>query len=202
VIVSMSETSVSEWIQELKEHTNEEAAQQIYERYIRRLIGRARAMLGAAGRRVADEEDIAAQAIQGLFEGVAKGRFPRLNDRNDLWQVLMRLVRCRVIDHWRRYQQEARLIRGESVFGASPDASSQPPGMNRISDDEPTPEEAAEFTESLRRRLAELPTQRHRQIALWKLEGRTNDEIAGLLGCTTRTVEYALNAIRKAWEGS
>lgn len=194
------EGSVSQWIDQLKADADQQAAQRIYERYIDRLIRRAGSLLGSASRRAADEEDIAVEAIHGLFQGIGQGRFPRLDDRDDLWQVLMRLVRCRVIDHLRKYGRETAVVQGESALGAGTDAGSQPPGMNRVSDDEPTPEEAAEFAESLRRRLGQLPVERQRQIALWKLEGRTNREIAELLGRTTRYVEYALHAIRTTWE--
>ena len=33
-----------------------------------------------------------------------------------------------------------------------------------------------------------------------KLEGYTNDEIAGQLGCSVRTVERRLRLIRKKWQ--
>lgn len=55
-----------------------------------------------------------------------------------------------------------------------------------------------EVEEALRNRLRQLEP-RHRQIAIWKLEGRTNEEIARLLGCVTRSVERALSVIRTTW---
>jgi DNA-binding CsgD family transcriptional regulator len=39
-----------------------------------------------------------------------------------------------------------------------------------------------------------------RQIALWKLAGYTNAEIATQLDCTLRTVERKLERIRAHWE--
>ena len=41
-----------------------------------------------------------------------------------------------------------------------------------------------------------------RQVALWKMEGYTNDEIADRPGCGPRTVTRKLNVIRKAWLAS
>ncbi len=38
-----------------------------------------------------------------------------------------------------------------------------------------------------------------RQIAFWKLEGYTNEEIAEKLECTLRTVERKLERIRAYW---
>jgi DNA-directed RNA polymerase specialized sigma24 family protein len=37
------------------------------------------------------------------------------------------------------------------------------------------------------------------RIAMWKLDGLTNSEIAERLGCVTRTVERRLDLIRKVW---
>ena len=197
-----SDGSVSDLIAELKQQPSQEAAQQIYQRYIGRLVRRAKSLLGDAPRGAADEEDIATRAINDLFAGIEEGRFPRLDDRQDLWQVLMMLMHRRVVDHLRKYGPEAALLQGESVLHGVSEDSAQAFGMARLPDDEPTPEEVMEFADSLRCRLADLPAERHRQIALWKLEGRSSEEIAGLLGYTKRTVEYALQAIRKAWEAA
>jgi DNA-directed RNA polymerase specialized sigma24 family protein len=38
-------------------------------------------------------------------------------------------------------------------------------------------------------------------VAVWKMEGYTNEEIAGKLGCATRTVERKLFLIRRVLEG-
>ena len=38
-----------------------------------------------------------------------------------------------------------------------------------------------------------------RQVALWKMDGYTVDEIAGRLGCARRTVARRLDLIRRTW---
>ena len=38
-----------------------------------------------------------------------------------------------------------------------------------------------------------------RKVAVWKMEGYTNEEIAGHLGCVPRTVERRLREIRQIW---
>jgi DNA-directed RNA polymerase specialized sigma24 family protein len=39
-----------------------------------------------------------------------------------------------------------------------------------------------------------------RQIALWKVEGYTNEEIAARLDCVPRTVERKVGRIRLLWK--
>jgi DNA-directed RNA polymerase specialized sigma24 family protein len=38
-----------------------------------------------------------------------------------------------------------------------------------------------------------------RRVALWKMEGYTNEEIAARLGCVTRSVERKLGVVRRLW---
>jgi len=103
-----SEGSVSACIRLWKQHASQEAARKIHFRYIARLTRWAKRLLGHAPCRVADEEDVAAEAIQGFFDGIKKGRFPHVDDRHDLTQVLWMLVNRRVIDHLRRYRRDPK----------------------------------------------------------------------------------------------
>ena len=73
-------------------------------------------------------------------------------------------------------------------------------GMAQFLGREPTPEDAAQFAEDYERLLARLGDETLRTIALSKLEGHTNEEIAAELGTSPRTVDRKLNLIRKIWE--
>ena len=66
--------------------------------------------------------------------------------------------------------------------------------------DEPTPEFAAQLAEGCRRLLDGLGEEGLRAVALAKMEGYTNAEIAGRLGCVVTTVERRLKSIRRIWE--
>jgi RNA polymerase sigma factor (sigma-70 family) len=189
--------TISQLIGRLKAHPDQEAAQRIYERYIERLVGLARSRLGAGPHRVADEEDVAHAAIRSLFEGISQGRFPRLSDRDDLWQILGMLVRRKAIDA-RRREARNHLV-GESILGRGPDPACGLRNLEQVAEQAPTPEDAIEFEEELRRRLGQLPKPHYRQVVLWKMEGRSSEEIAEMLGCTTRSVERYLVTIRLLW---
>jgi len=47
--------------------------------------------------------------------------------------------------------------------------------------------------------LEALDDRELRQVALWKMEGYTIEEIARRLGCVPRTVERKLKVIRSIW---
>jgi DNA-directed RNA polymerase specialized sigma24 family protein len=48
--------------------------------------------------------------------------------------------------------------------------------------------------------LDKLPNSEYRAIALWKMQGHPNEEIAARLGCAVATVERRLRVIRRLWE--
>jgi DNA-directed RNA polymerase specialized sigma24 family protein len=63
----------------------------------------------------------------------------------------------------------------------------------------PTPEFAAMVTDEYRRLFGSLSDESLRVVALLKLEGHSNEEIARSLDCGLRTVERKLEVIRKRW---
>ena len=85
------QVSISHWIQQLKE--GEQAGiQALWDRYFTRLVELARKKLAGAPRRAADEEDVALSAFDTFCRRAAEGHFPRLADRDDLWQILVMLT--------------------------------------------------------------------------------------------------------------
>lgn len=197
-----SHDSVSDWLVRLKAG-DEETAQRLWKRYLRRLIRVASRRLGSAPKRVADEEDVVLSAFHAFLEGAQDGRFSRLDDRNDLWQVLVVLTERKAIGLMRRERaakRGGRKVRGESVFGTRSKSHSQARGLSRIADREPTPAFAALLREELSQILRRLNDHDLQRLAIGKLEGRTNSELAELLGISQRAVERKLRLIRHLWE--
>ena len=64
---------------------------------------------------------------------------------------------------------------------------------------EPTPEMAVEFAEQLSASLEALARDDLRQVALSKMEGFTNSEIAKQMGRSVTTIERKLRTIRSIW---
>ena len=97
----MADASVTMWLHQLRDGDSL-AAQKLWESYYCRLVRLARSKLRAMPRRSADEEDIALSAFDSFFRGVEAGRFPQLNDRDDLWQVLFMITERKAFDHIER----------------------------------------------------------------------------------------------------
>jgi RNA polymerase sigma factor (sigma-70 family) len=194
-----TEGSVSRWIAGLK-GGDARAAQRLWERYYRRLVGLARKRLRAARRREADEEDVAQDAFHSFFRGVDRGRFPRLDDRDDLWRLLVAITVRKALDQLKREHSKRRGGTPAADPSISPVRESlREADVERVVGDEPTPEFAALVADECERLLAQLGEDSLRRVAVWKMEGYANEEIAGLLGSSLSTVARKLKAIRAIW---
>jgi DNA-directed RNA polymerase specialized sigma24 family protein len=175
------------------------AAQRLWERYFQRLVQLARKHLQRRRPRAADEEDVALSAFDSFCRGAEAGRFPQLDDRDNLWRLLVVLT-ARKASHLLR--AERRQKRGGTVV-PSPEptiASDAEARVERFLSREPDPEFAALVAEEYQRRLAKLGDPTLQTLVSWKMEGYTNEEIARKLQCTPRSVYRKLCIIRGLWE--
>ena len=159
-------------------------------------MGLARARLRNTPRLIADEEDVALSAFDSFCCGVREGRFRGLDDRHNLWQILVLITARKAID-LRNYEgrQSRRRERVRSLTEPTRER------LETIGGDEPTPELAAQLAEECQRLMEELGDSSLQRVATLKLEGYTNKEIAARLGCVTSTVERKLARIRHQWAG-
>jgi DNA-directed RNA polymerase specialized sigma24 family protein len=195
-----SSQSVTEWLRRLKAGDGD-AAQLLWERYFSQLVRVSRQRLPACQRRVADEEDVALSVLDSFCRGAARGRFPRLGDRHGLWPLLVTITMRKVGKLARRahrLKHGAGAVRGESalVRQGERDAAA---AWDEILGNEPNPAFACEMNDECARLLDLLDDPRLREIAVWKMEGHTNAEIASKLGCVETTVERKLKIIRGVW---
>jgi DNA-directed RNA polymerase specialized sigma24 family protein len=192
--------SVTLWLGKLKAGVGE-AAQPIWQRYFHQLVTRARQKLAAAPNRVSDEEDVALCAFASFCRAVEQNRFPQLNDRDDLWQLLIVLSDRKAHDV---VQSERRLRRGggrvldEAALGDA--RLGEALALAEIVALEPTPEFTAQVAEECQRLLGLLNDAELRRLALRKMEGFSVAEIADQLGCVPRTIKRRLQVIRRIWE--
>ena len=196
----MEADDITRWIGGLNQG-DQRAAEALWNQYFDKLTRVARGKLDARTGRPADEEDAALSAIHSFCRGMQAGRYPQLAGRDELWRLLVTIVVHKVAKQrrgQRRIKRGGGRTRGESAFIAGGDDDDLR-GIEQVLGAEPTAEAAALLTESCDQLLASLDDAVLRQIAQFKLEGYTNDEIAERLDCTTRSVERKLNRIRTRW---
>ncbi|WP_425613735.1 ECF-type sigma factor [Anatilimnocola sp. NA78] len=190
--------SVTHWLVALKDG-DLSAAQPLWKRYYRQLIALARNKLRSSRQNIADEEDVVQVAFQSFFRAVGEGRFPELNDRDGLWRLLVVITAKKAL---KQLAYEQRLKRGgtaPAALGIDTIGTDDETALAQFIDPEPTPDFAVQVVDECRRLLTNLGDESLRQVAVWKMEGYGNDEIAGKLSCSRRTVARKLDAIRIIW---
>jgi len=170
------------------------AAQELLARYFRRLLGVARAKLHGKYLGAADEEDVVQSALVGFFLGAEKGQYTELHDRDDLWHLLVKIT-------IRKAQKLVKHDEAQKRTGAPGCAEAGAGGSDALEVVDPRagPDLEVLAGEEIERLLGLLGDSQLRSIAVWKWEDYTNEEIAAMLDCTTRTIERKLNVIRTIW---
>ena len=192
--------SVTHWIEQLRAGERS-AAGKLWAAYFRRLVQFARMKLQGVPRRMADEEDVALSAFDSFWRRAEQGRFPDLADRDNLWPLLLRITERKAIDlvHYQgRAKRGLGRVRGDSAVAPAADGQ----GLDQLAGKEPSPDLAAQVSETVQNLLARLPDPELRAVAVWKMEGYTNGEIAQLQACAVVTVERRLRLIRRIWENT
>ena len=138
-------------------------------------------------------------AFDSLCAGLARGRFPNLADRDDLWRLLVVITTRKVqaqVRHQFRQKRGGGLVRPASDLVGSARESDDDVLAQAVGA-EPTPEFAAMVAEEYRRLLDRLDDDVLRRVAILRMEGHTIDEIAAQLGFARRTVARQLALIRR-----
>ncbi len=188
----MSDTdNVSHWIEQVK-HGDSVAASRIWQHYFDRLVRAVRQRMRGQNRAVSDEEDVVLSVFDSFYAAAEEGRFPDLSDRDDLWRLLLRMSARKVVD---KRRHDLRQRRGGNVqihqLGADEKTLIEAIG------NEPSPEMVLMMQETLDQFFSDLRVGHLRELAVAKLEGYSNAEIARRFACSERTIERRLHLIRE-----
>jgi RNA polymerase sigma-70 factor (ECF subfamily) len=178
---------------------DDEAARQIWQRYVRGLLALARQDLEPRMQARIDAEDVVQSAFGSYFRRRADYD-PA--DRDELWSLLVTITLNKVRNANRHHRRKKRDVRRTQSDGAVNGQEGVGWAFDLMSDETPTPAEAVALAEELDRRLHDLETTRDPdllRIARLKLDGCSNREIAEALRLTERSVERKLGRIRARW---
>ncbi len=148
-----------------------------------------------------DAEDLAMAALFSLYRAVRKEREQPLElaNRSDLLRLLARFTMQKVREVHRHHTQAKRDVRRTVRDGDLPDGLAGQPFTMHVLDRQMPPEWRVQFEDTKAAWLSDL-LPKQREIVDLRLEGLPDAEIAARLGCSKRTVERNLNAIRARWQ--
>ena len=193
-----ADDSYVEWIAGVKAGRPESVAR-IWVEFYNRLVSYADRRLGGLPRRSSDEEDVALSAMHSLVVGLRDGRFPDVSSRDDLLKIVLVIADRKAKKEIRKQMAAKRGgggLRGDSVmtgmdgvgggFGDVADRAA------RMTFDDVLSQECEELLDC-------LDDDVQRKIAVLKLQGYSNAEIAQTFGVVRRTIERKVTLIRKNW---
>jgi DNA-directed RNA polymerase specialized sigma24 family protein len=192
--------TITGWIAGLK-HGKSQCARRLHHYVFERLVRLANRRLAGAELHFVDGEDAALSAFRSFCERVSKGKFSKLENRDDLWKILVRITARKAGDYVRRERRQKRRS-NRNLAGdhrSATDSASRRGGVESVLDNGPTPDMVLVIAEECERLLAALEDEQLAQIAIWKMERYTDAGVAHKLGCVVRTVERKVNRIRAKW---
>ena len=196
--------SVVRWMEDLQDgHAT--AAQEIFDQYYHRLVGLARNKLDDRVRRVESEEDVANSVIKSLCHRAGEGDFAGLQNRDELWCLLVTMTARKAASRGRKHLAQKRgrgEVRGESVVMGAGGESMADVGFDRFLHASPTPDDLMVMQETFDDLVKQVDDPTLKKVIQLKFEGYTNREIGDQLQLTERSIERKLQRIRKAWESS
>jgi DNA-directed RNA polymerase specialized sigma24 family protein len=166
-----SELPITTWLEQVKEG-DEQSFAQLWSHYFGNLIRLARKRVAQGPARLADEDDIVQSALASFYFNAQQGRYPDLHDRNGLWKLLLSITLTKARALSRKEGRRREILKREF---------------------------AAQMTEQFEELMDRLTSDLLRQIAVAKLEGCTNQEVAERVGKSVPTVERKLRLIRDVW---
>jgi DNA-directed RNA polymerase specialized sigma24 family protein len=169
------------------------AAQKLWERYFPRLHALARKALLGRPQRAADAEDAVQSAFASFFQRARAGAFGARLDRDDLW-CLLGVIAVRKARKQVRHEAAAKRGGGRVLDEGALVGADDQGGLDALAGSP-----AGIFDIHCEELLGQLDEE-ERTIALLRMLGHKNREIAEGLGCTERKVERKLNLIRLTWE--
>jgi len=193
----MDEDPITLWLGGLKEGDQLDV-EKIVSRYYQPIMNVVRTRLPAAVRRFADEEDVAISALNSFVVRAQAGQFAKLENRDDLWKVLVTISFRKVGKYVKRESAQkrgGRNVRGESVFGGAGGS-----GLEQVADERALVDEGIDSKECAERILDfldSLEDKALRFIVMGKSEGLTDSSIADQLNCSPKTVQRKMKRLRE-----
>jgi RNA polymerase sigma-70 factor (ECF subfamily) len=162
---------------------DEDAANVLYERYARRVLGLVEAKLGARLRSTTEPEDVVQSVFKSMFRGVQSGNYdapPGSTMWNLLAVIAVNKLRRRAVHQSAQRRDIRRLVSIETVEA-----------------DDVIDESSVEFLQICVRETLGLLRSLDREIVSLRIQGHAVDEISEITGRSRRTVERCLQKSRK-----
>ena len=188
--------SISQWVLRLKSG-NPTATQAIWDRFYPKLVEAANKRLIKNPDPATSGEDIAQSSFRNVCLGVLEGKYPQLENRDDLWKLLLVSMINRVRSHYRSINAQKRAVSLEESIDSIDDELlvqfKSPAAQSELDD----------LIDFLLNKLdQEDPSGQLRQIAVLYLNEHSASDIAKIIHRRQTNILHKVQLIRALWEES
>jgi RNA polymerase sigma-70 factor (ECF subfamily) len=169
---------------------DQNAAQQVFDRYAARLLALARKRISQRIASRVDAEDVVQSVFRTFFHRAKEGRF-EFEDQDDLFKLLVRITVHKTLRQVEYHKAGKRDAGMETPQGDDAAAERMKLFLSR----EPSPDTEAAFLDQLEHFLSQLKPQ-ERRILEMRLQGYSNDEITAELGIIDRRIRRIIERVR------
>jgi len=166
-----------------------EAARELFDRYVDRLLAVARRRLTRPITSRVDPEDVVQSVFRTFFGRLRAGQF-HLDQQDDLCKLLVRITVNKTLQQI-AFQKAAKRDPGQEAHA---DNAEQEQVLGLLAR-EPAPEDAAAFLDEMEHFLARLDPQ-ERRILEMRLQGYSNEDICRDLGIYDRKIRRVVERLR------
>src|SRR5262245_16443138 len=172
---------------------DEDAARELFDRYAEQLVTLARKRISQRLASRIDPEDIVQSVFRTFFHRAKQGQF-HLEEPDDVCKLLARITVHKTFRQIAFHKRAKRDATQETGHGD--DAQDM---LLKLMTGEPSPEETANFLDTLQHFLDRLEPE-DRKILELRMEGYSNVEIAAKLGISDRKIRRNMEKVRELAE--
>jgi len=191
-MMSSGDGQSSMWLERLADGEFD-AVQQFWDQYGFRMQRLAEKNIGKKLAMRVDAEDVVQSACRTFFRRVGNGQLT-VATSDQLWNLMCAIVLLKTRQVARFHFRDKRTLNRE--VSIAPTAEDESDVRFQPVSSEPSPADAAEFADELKRLLRNLEPEMQQVVQL-KLEGYTNTEIGDKLAVSERTVRRHIQDVRQ-----
>jgi len=174
---------------------DQQAAVDLHDRYVHRLIALARSRISGKLARRVDPEDVVQSVYRSFFINAREERYV-FEQSGDLWRLLSSMTVNKVLRQVQHHRRRKRSIdQDQSIYGAGNDSG----GPIEAIAAGPSPSEVLVMIEELEQIMESLDPL-HRRILELRLQDHSSEQIAREVCRSERTVRRVLQKIKETFE--
>jgi len=192
----MDKGSVTRWIEQMR-GGDSIVVHALAERYFKKLGDAARRRLHKINQNLHDEEDVANFVLEAVFRNIAQGRYPDLQDRDDLWFLMLAITQRRISSILKRDRRQK--AQPSSLTSLTELLEIYEGELSDLAVDSDPEQIAIEIGDCWQELMRILPNDEFRKIARLKLDFYSNRQISSMLKLTSKYIDRKVVEIQRLW---